>query len=366
VRLLATVAAFLGLIAAFDAATTVGLEVPEGQSALASLTPSVVGKQLSEFDYYRKTIGFSQYLGILPSLVPHALLLAALIAATIAGLLARKERMDGLWIAWATLALGGAVAAFHASAFAYFWMTLGLFPAVALAVSADSLRRALPDGRERTAALVTAGLWLLLVSQGAVRAAEMSIDTQGVQRESLAFVHRNFESTDAGFHPEHGPFCRREDETLGLYFSQVLYRHFAGPHRETYARNFLGHFRERPVKFLLESFRLNQFPVEIRRFFAENYQPYRASVFVAGRRLEGDRGQPIPFELIAAGRYRWLPFQEPQIVRIGDQVLEPGQVAHFDAGQHAAEFSVEAGMGMLVLALDDPPSLAPLSFYKSY
>ena len=46
-------------------------------------------------------------------------------------------------VAWAVLALGVAVLLFHAAAFSYFWMTLGLFPAVAFTLSRDSLRAAL-------------------------------------------------------------------------------------------------------------------------------------------------------------------------------------------------------------------------------
>ena len=57
-------------------------------------------------------------------------------------------------------------------------------------------------------------------------------------------------------------------------------------------------FRSQPVKFLVQSFRLNQFPAPLRRFWAENYQPYRGSIFVLGRRLEGASGEEHGFELI--------------------------------------------------------------------
>ncbi|MFQ5415603.1 MAG: hypothetical protein ACE5FL_01015 [Myxococcota bacterium] len=359
-------AAFAATVAGFDAATAVRLDVPDGHSAMSSLTPAVVGQQLSEFAYYRKTIGYSQYLEILPTLGPHLFLLAALVVVTAASSRRRALRTEPLWVAWATLAVGACVAAFHASAFAYFWMTLGLFPAVALAVSGDSLRAALPGPRARVAALATAGVWLVLGAQGVFRAAELSIDTQAVQRESLAFVHRNFDDSDSGFHPEHGPFCRNEPKPFNLYFSQVLYRHFAGEQRETYTRNFLANLRSRRVKFVVESFRLNQFPVEIRRFLAENYQPYRASVFVAGRQLAGASGESVDFELIVPGRYRWLPFEAPSRLRIGGHTLAPGETAELDVGSHRADFVEDVAGGMLVLAVNDPPDVAPLSFYKTY
>jgi hypothetical protein len=358
--------AFGAVVAAFDFATAVRLEIPPDQGAVASLSPAAVVRQLSEFDYYRSTIGFSQYREILPTLLPHTLLLLALLAATALATRRRGEGRVEIAIAWCVLAVGTGVAAFHASAFAYFWMTLGLFPAVALALAGDPIRRSLAPGRQRAVALATGGLWLLLTAQAVARVAELGLDTQAVQRESLQFVQRNFATEDQGFHPEHAPFCRPASHPFGVYFSQVLYRHYGGADRDVYTRNFLANLRSRHVKYVVESFRLNQFPVEIRRFLAENYQPYHASVFVAGRRFEGNSGDTAGFELIVPGRYRWLPFGAPHSLRIGTTRLGPGETFQAAAGPHTAAFEADATVGMLVLAVDEPPSLAPLAFYKSY
>jgi uncharacterized membrane protein YhaH (DUF805 family) len=356
----------LAVIAAFQAATSTTLDVPESQLALTSLsTPKSVASQMSEFEYYRSTIGFSQYRAILPTLVPHGLLLLALSIATAAACVKRR-RADALAVAWAVLALGAAVAAFHASAFAYFWMTLGLFPAVALALAAPSLREALPEPRRRLIPLATTGLWLVLAAQGVARFAELSIDTQSVQRESLSFIHRNFDEDAIGFHPERAPFCRREADPMQVYFSQTIMRSFGGDDRESNTRWFIGDLRKRPVRYLVQSFRLNQFPVEVRRFMADNYQPYHASVFVAGRRLEGPSGGRDEFELIVPGRYRWLPFETPASIRIGNRLLAPGETADFTIGIHTAEFVDDVAAGILVLAMDEPPTSAPLAFYKAY
>jgi len=365
-RAIACALMMLGVIAAFQAATDATLEVPQQQRALTSLsTPAAVASQMSRFEYYRSTIGFSQYRTILPTLVPHGLLLLALTIATAVARL-KHRRMSRLGVAWAVLALGAAVAAFHASAFAYFWMTLGLFPAVAFALAAPSLREALPDKRRQLIPLATAGLWLVLAAQGVARIAELSIDTQSVQRESLSFIHRNFDAEAVGFHPERAPFCRREDDPLELYFSQAIMRQFGGEDRERHTRRLIRNLRERPVRYVVESFRLNQFPVEIRRFLADNYQPYRASVFVAGRRLEGPIGGHSQFELIVPGRYRWLPFESPASIRIGDTLLAPGETAELSTGNHTAEFIEDVAGGILVLAVADPPTTAPLAFYKTY
>jgi len=50
-------------------------------------------------------------------------------------------------------------------------------------------------------------------------------------------------------------------------------------------------FRGEPIKFLVQSFRLNQFPLELRRFWPRTTSLPR-SVFVAGRRLEGGPAPP--------------------------------------------------------------------------
>jgi hypothetical protein len=321
---------------------------------------------MSEFAYYRNTIGFDQYRQILPTLGPHLLLLTALLAATVVAVRKRRGSVENLWLAWLVLGVGTGVGAFHASAFAYFWMTLGLFPAVALAMASEPIREVLGTRHERAARFVFVGICAVLGVQGIARMAELVIDTQSVQRESLAFVHRNFAAEDAGFHPEHAPFCRNEKDPIPVFFSQAIYRAFAGASREKQTDRLLLGLRDRPVKFVVQSFRLNQFPVEVRRFLAENYQPYRASVFVAGRRFTGAAGERRDFELIVPGPYRWLPEDGPHSIRIGDRILAPGDVVELDAGVHTARFAEDLAGGVLVLAVNDPPSTAPLAFYKSY
>jgi hypothetical protein len=118
-----------------------------------------------------------------------------------------------------------------------------------------------------------------------------------------------------------------------------------------------------PIKFIVQSFRLNQFPVELRRFWAENYQPYHASVFVAGRRLAGHRGGELPFELIVPGRYRWIPRGGPHPLVVDGRILRAGEVVELEAGMHVARFPEDLSDGILVLAVDEPPGPAPLSFY---
>jgi hypothetical protein len=357
-----------GLVfAAFRAALGAAFDVPENHPSQKLVTPYHVGRALDVFDFYRRSLGFSQYRAMLPTLGPHAALLAASLWALA---LAWRRRLAGLRtlaLVFAVLAAGAGVALFHAGAFFYFWMTLGLFPAAAFALALGPLRETLlPAAAGRARAVATALLWGALAVPAVAKAAELLVDTQAVQRESLAFVRRNFAPSDAGFHPERALYCELAAAPLPLYFSQTIFRDFVGPQAEGNRARMEERFRSEPVKFLVQSFRLNQFPVELRRFWAENYQPYRASVFVAGRRLEGGRGEARAFELIVPGRYRWLPREAPRRVRIDEQWVGAGEVVALGPGPHTAGFVEDATGGLLVLALEEPPGPAPLPFYKVY
>ncbi len=363
-RALLCAAAAVAVVAIFRAILAGAFDLPERHGSGRPLDGVGIRRSLSIFDFYRNTIGYSQYRAMLPTLVPHALLLAALGAASAAAWRRRGADAGRLALAWAVLATGALVGWFHSAAFAYFWMTLGLFPAVAFALARAPIERLLPTPRARW--LAAGGLGLALALPGVTQAGLMLIDTQAVQRETYAFVHRNLERTDVGFHPESGLFCQVGAPPIQTHFSQMIYLQFGGDWREANVEKMIGTFREEPVKFMVQSFRLNQFPVELRRFWAENYQPYRASVFLAGRELRGDRGGPAEFELIVPGRYRWLPFDAPRAVRVDGERLAPTDSLELAAGRHVAHFPEDGTAGILVLAVEDAPGPAPLAFYKAY
>ena len=330
----------------------------------AALSASVVRNGLSSFDFYRKTIGWSQYRAMLPTLVPHFVLLGALVAATLVAWRRREPLRPALTLAWLILILGVAVGSFHAAAFFYFWMTLGLFPALAFAVARQPICDLLPDAGQ-TRRLAIAGFWLALAGPGALEMVVMLDDTQKVQRDSFDFIDSNFQASDSGFHPESALFCRGDGQPLQHYFSADIYRRFGTPGSEPNRARLIQQFRDEPIVFIVESFRLNQFPVEIRRFWADNYQPYRASVFVAGRRLEGRGGSSSAFELVAPGEYRWLPITGPQPITLDGQPLGAGETTYLASGEHVADFPEDVPGGTLVLALEQPPGLAPLAFYTA-
>ncbi|HEY5658043.1 MAG TPA: hypothetical protein VIY27_09660 [Myxococcota bacterium] len=358
------VGVFCAVVFGYAAAIGSAFTLPENHPTGAVPEPALVKRHLDVFAHYRRTIGYRQYVELLPTLIPHFALLGLLVAATAVALKRRAQRAR-VAVAWAVLALGAAVGAFHAAAFAYFWLTLGLFPALALALALAPIRGLVFAQRARWLQPAGAVLWIALALPAALQAPALLLDTQAVQRESLTFVHRNFSPSQAGFQPERALFCGAS-QPFGGWMSFNIYEHFGGEQREANTRSLLARFREEPLHYLVQSFRLNQFPVELRRFWADNYQPYRASVFVAGRRLAGARGEARTFDIVVPGLYRWLPVGNPLPVRIDGRVIEAAATLALGRGEHEASFLEDTSSGLLVLALNDPPGPAPLAFYKTY
>jgi hypothetical protein len=362
-RLAACALGYALVVAAFRQAVLLHFDVAASAPTRELLpSPARAAALASHFEFMRQTLGWSQYRALLPSLGPHALLLLGLVAAS-AQALRRRSREPALWLAWVVLALGTALAFFHAAAFAYFWMTLGLFPAVAFALARERIEILLFALRPRALRVARAALWTALLLPAAATSWRLLEDTQQIQRESLAFVHRHFAPGDAGFHPEAGIFCQT-GRSFETYFSQTLYQRFERPDRAARIAKLEGRFRSEPVKFLVQSFRLAQFPPELQRFFAEHYQPYRHAVYVAGSRIAGARGAEGAVELIVPGDYRWLPYPDPQQLEIDGRLVAAGAVRGLSAGTHALRFPEDVPAGLLVLALAELPGPAGQRFYE--
>ena len=324
-------------------------------SALFVLPPvNDFGTLTSAFAGYRSTIGFDPYVAMLPTLVPHSVLLALLAWATWRQRGSRAPQARAAALAWAVLAAGVMVGLFHAATFPYFWMTLGLFPAFGLALGLDAVLAGIarPAGRVLFIVLVFLALFV-----PTLRAAVLMLDdAQGSQRLALAFVARNFRPTDRGFQPESALFCRDEPKPFPTFFSQDIAWHFYRPGSGSRIEEFIGEFRTRPVAFLVGSFRLDQFPPEIRRFWAEHYVSYRDNVFVPGREVGGSAGSRIPFEVLVPGPYRWLPAVAAgaSCVSVDGRVFGPGEAVSLRAGDHEVSLGCET-RGWLTLAVRDAP-----------
>lgn len=359
-RVLVTAAGMAGVLLAFRLWAEASFVVDAAAPVKQPLTRDFVARGFSLFDFYRQTIGWSEYRAMLPELVPHTLFGLALATATLDAW--RRKSLDAgrLVLASAVLGLGVGVALFHAAAFRYFWLTLGVFPAIAFALARAPLAARIPP-RLRT--LTATAMLVLLALPAGLHVTLQLADTQRVQRESLDFVHRNFSPEVTGFHPESALFCQAGEQPLPTYFSQHIYQSFEGPRRERNIVWLKERFREERVAFLLESFRLKQFPEELRRFWEANYQPYRGSVFVAGRRLAGARGESAEFELLVPGPYRWLPLDGEKALEIAGRRVEAGGVVELPEGVHRAAFVEDVDRGVLLLALAERPGDAPLPFY---
>lgn len=344
-----------GVVLAFQLGVGAAYQVASG---------SLVDGTRNAFAFYRETLGFAHYRAMLPNLFPHGVMLLGLLFAT-SGAAQRREVSPALRTAWAVLSLGALVAVVHAGAFFYFWMTLGLFPAVAFALAADpiwsELRKRVPPADVIGVAVVA----LVLAGQTAFESRDLVRDTQSVQAASLAFVRRNFAPEDRGFQPEHADFCRRDPEPFPVYFSQLIQQRFSGPEAPANGAAFLDEFRARPVKFMVSSWRMNQFPPAIQSFWRENYVPYFASVWVAGRHIAGHAGDVLAPELIVGGRYRWLPHTAGTSVVIDGSRVAPGGVVDLAVGPHRVELDEDVDAGLLVLALHDAPGPHG-SFYKGF
>lgn len=315
--------------------------------------PSVqtFGQGLRSFDYYRSVLGTRVYRGMLPTLIPHGLVLGLLVLGTVRNL--RRLQRETL-LAWAVLALGLAVALFHSGALPYFWMTLGLFPAAAAAMALPSLLETTSQLVPRFALLAAAAI---LAAQGVTSNVALLEDSQAVQRESLEFVRRQFPPAQLGFHPEHAPFCRPDPERLPFYITQKIVGEFTGRHSKERRNALIEEFRDRPVHFILESYRLEQFPFRVKQFWEAHYVPYRLSVAVPGFHLRAPSGQPQEVEVIVPGSYRLLD-EDPServAVLVGPRQLVEGESIELDIGWHPVTRTNDARGARLLWALDEPP-----------
>ncbi|MCP4036682.1 MAG: hypothetical protein GY733_07075 [bacterium] len=347
-----------------------GGQPPSLSVPLPALSAETAGRQvqfqLSVFEYYRSTIGFSRYVEMLPHLVVHLGLLVATAGATLAGVLRTGAVSKRLVSAWAVIALGLGVGVFHAGAFKYFWMTLGIFPAVAAVLAWREIEAELERLHPALGRAVLALVWAALLIPAAFTSARLLEDTQAVQRETIDFARRNFTPSDAGFQAEAGLFCSDEPARFPPYFSQLIERRFgAASGCARCAPDLIREFEEQQVKFVVASFRLTQFPPLVREFWQRNYLPYRGSLLVAGRFLKAERDAGA-VDLVVDGEYLWLPNNPPAEVSINGRRVRTGERVHLARGRHEVSFPKEATAGMLVLAMDEPPKLPLEPFYRDF
>jgi hypothetical protein len=330
------------------------------------LTPTGVA---AVFGFYRKALGFSHYRGMAPFLLPHALVICL---SVVAGFMSKwrsvKPEARGCLIqllaAWSIVGVGVAIALFHAAAFYYFWMTIGLFVVIPVALALEPIRSLLLAGRPRVRRAILGGVWVAVMAPGLWTVGHLLRDTQRVQRASIDFVHRNFSREDVGFHPESALFCQHDASPFPTYFSQHIVFRFSGSKAVANSKRFIADFIDKPVVFIVDSWRLRLFPPVIQRFWAANYQPYRWAVWIPRRRVMGKKGQSVVTNVLIPGRYRWIPSNGGRI-EIDNAMLAPGGTVVLHRGQHRLTFLDGDGRGVLVYAVKDYPG-PTADFYKPF
>jgi hypothetical protein len=322
--------------------------------SVAPLAP--VGAVLDVFDYYRELFGYRVYVGMLPTLYPHAAALVLLLLALRVAHLRRTAQLRPLLVALAVAAMGLAVGAFHAAAFPYFWMTLGLFPACAIGLGWPAIASTWPTASRA----IAVGLWAGLLIIAVPYRIEMLQDTQAVQRDTFAFIERNFDATARGFNADGGLFCRRDPQPFPVYLHEHVMRTFGGSDGDRQADLFIAEFRNRPVAFLIEDFLLYPFPRKVVEFWSTHYVRYSGAAAVAGRRLGGSAGTEIELDIIVPGHYRWSGSGSISIDGIR---LDAGATITLSRGGHTATLAVDTPGGVLALALPEPPRPSEAPFH---
>ena len=323
-----------------------------------------VSKGLGTFAYYRRLFGFRAYVAMAPTLLPHAAALAFVVATLAWALVRRREELSRearveVALAAVVLALGAAVGLFHAAAFPYFWMTLGLFPAAAIGFAWGPARALVARRSERLARLVEIGAWVLLAAVALPRAvAVLALDTQGPQRDTFAFVARDFSPDAPGFQAEGAFFCRRDPADLPTYFTEHLV-HMT----QAEVDRLLRAFREEPIVFMVKH-RFAPFPAEVRTFWDAHFVYYRDEIMVAGQPIAGRRGEHVAFDVFAPGAYRWHDTGGGAAsIAVDGKRVAAGATIDLATGPHDVELLDDVARGVLAIALADPPAPAGPPFY---
>lgn len=317
-----------------------------------------IGNQMSWFAFYREQIGYLYYVVMLPGLVvPVGLAMLVLVRVPIAAAKSGPLRSVALLVA-TIAALGLLVAGFHAGALPYFWMTLGLFPAVAVATGMPLLREWLsPSGLKVLSVLAIA----LLLATAAHTALEHSTDGLAVQRETMTLVDANFTPEREGFSTKRALFCRDGGEPFPTYFGPTL-------HEWTDVRvdEFIAEFRRRPVVFMIGSRDMEAFPPSVRQFWAEHYVPYAGSLLVPGVRRSTNADGGSEFDVIVPGEYTVHSNAPDAGMKIDGRLVRTADLVRLEVGSYRVELAQGTNSAMLALALPSPPGPTTDRFFTSH
>ncbi|MFN0253185.1 MAG: hypothetical protein ACKV2T_40300 [Kofleriaceae bacterium] len=311
-----------------------------------------VGAGFDLFAWYREIVGFRVYVGMFETLLPLVLLVGLVLLGFARACRLRDDQLRRSFVVVAVLVVGVAVTLFHAAAFPYFWITLGLFPAVAIGLGWPAARTYFP----RASLVVVAAALALFAWRAIPYRGETLVDTRAVQRESLDFVD-GLPPALRGFHPDGGLACRRDPSPFPVYLRERVAKFATSPDM---GAGFITELRGRPVAFIVRTYRLEKFPPDVRAFWADHYVPYRGTVELVGQRIHADTAGVRLMEIIVPERYRWISVRGDLVV--GGVTLRPGETIALPVGTSRLAWH-GAIDGVLVLAVDTPMSPARAPYY---
>ncbi len=353
----------LFLAAGFLATTTAYATYAYVTGGSSTVVPT--GAQFSVFDFYREMVGWRFYAELLPLLVPQFLAVGALILATAIWAAGHRERGRELLLGWVVLALGVVVLVFHAGRFAYFLMIAALFPAMVGAFATEAILGRTTRFLPRAAFLVL--MWTPIVLGSLLVAQQLLHDRVERQRDTLAFVERNFDADATGFGGVGAFACRADPDPFPVRFAQHVRAEFWGLDGEARGLELIEQFRERQVAFMILPLESHAYPQVVRDFWDSRYVPYFGSLRVPGVQVRGGTGWAGGFEVLVPGEYRWdaEPGTSGHLL-VDDQAVEPGdRIRLTSAGVVQLALPV-GGAGTLVLALDEAPSPDVGPFFRGF
>jgi hypothetical protein len=311
---------------------------------------------LDLFSWYKALLHYHLYPSMVTSVLPQLGLLLLVFVAAIRAFRLRTPERKPLAVGLAVLLLGYGVGRFHTAAFPYFWITIGIFPATAIALGWQGIRAFLPRGHRAIAVAAT----ITMVALAVRYRVETLADTQTVQRETFSFVEQ-LPPTWRGFQVDGGLVCREDPSPFRPYFGHdVQQRLFEGDIAKS-RREFIGEFVSRPVAFVVRTQRLNNFPDEIKSFWKTHYVPYAGPVELAGANIEGPAGATVPLDIIVPGTYRW--HSTTSRIAVDGIEIRAGAAIELTAGPHSATLHDASTGGFLALDLRAPPHPSSTPFY---
>jgi hypothetical protein len=328
-------------------------------AAAALVGKSALAGSWDVMNTYRSHLGYRVYAAEIRLVPLHCMIFLALAAMTVRAIVRRDRAELSLFATcWAVLLLGLLVVLVHGSNFRYFLMTAGLFPAVALGMASGQVVRQLRQSR--TPVILASMLALALGSMPTTL--QLLNGDQRVQAETMQWINSSGLRRFRGYQVEGALFCSGDPDPIRVMFSQQIAR--ASKSSPEVFDELLEEFRRRPIAYIVDSYRMSEFPAKVREFWDQHFLPYFGAVSITGFRIPpGRRDQQV--DVLVAGHYRWIPSGRfPQaMLRVGDRSIAAGSVAWLRAGrQSVAAIPVDA-WGQLLLAVESPPRAEIAAFY---